>query len=450
MCAHAPIDEARLRPMGAEAATTVRRRLQPHPMSVGEARRFVRHVLVSAGRADLAEDAELLVSEVVTNAVVHAGTPIELVATVRDDTLYVEVADGSHHLPSLRNYTTMAGTGRGLRLLEQLVDCWGVRTDDGGKTLWFELSSTPQSERPEPRRMDPVLSSAVAPSDTGAGGGTVAVTLRNVPILLHAAWQMHAESLLREYLLARLDVANATEEIEAHAAANDAMSLLREQIPPPELGDDPEELMAGATEPFVSRDSVTVSVPRASLPNFHLLNRNLDAAVSLAESGGLLTQPTQPELRSFRRWLCQQVRDQAQGTRPTPWEFAADPLEGPARSTVAWDDDAVVSSSQALIAADDTNRILGVSRSALTMLGYDTSDELVHHRLVEIIPVRFHQAHLAGFTMNLAAGRSPLIGRAVVVPALRRDGTEVMVELLVTSHSLPNGRRLFIAELDHP
>lgn len=433
--------------MACEAATADRRRLQPHPASVGAARRFVRHVLVSAGRDDLVEDAELLVSEVVTNAVVHAGTAVELTASVSGNSLYVEVRDGSSHLPGLRNYTAMAGTGRGLRLLEQLVDRWGVRPEDDGKTLWFELSSA-RAGGAEPRPMDFVASLPIAPGTALDDQETVTVTLGNVPLLLHAAWQMHAQSLLREYLLARLDVGNAIEEIETHAAAGDAMSLLGEQIPVPDLGEDPEDLMAGATEPLVSRGLLVVRIPRVSVLNFRLLNDTMDAAVMLAESGGLLSQPTQPELVLLRRWLCQQVQGQAYGTAPTPWNITTDSLQAPARAPVDWDGQDVAMSSRALIAADDTNRIIALSSSARDMLGYDDANELLHHRLLEVIPARFHQAHLAGFTMNLAAGRSPLIGRPVVVPALRRDGVEVLVELVVNSHPLPGGRRLFIAELN--
>ena len=72
----------------------------------------------------------------------------------------------------------------------------------------------------------------------------VAVELHGVPLLLHSAWQMQAESLLREYLLARLDDDNGTDEIERHAAASDAMALLQEQVPAPVLDEDPEALDA--------------------------------------------------------------------------------------------------------------------------------------------------------------------------------------------------------------
>ena len=123
-----------------DPALGVRHRFDPHPSSVGAARRLVRRELDRAGRADLVECAELVVTEVVTNALVHAGTPIDVAVRLDGDTLVVEVGDGSPQQPVVRHHGALAGTGRGLRLLEGMVDRWGSRAGDDGKTVWFELS----------------------------------------------------------------------------------------------------------------------------------------------------------------------------------------------------------------------------------------------------------------------------------------------------------------------
>ena len=117
------------------------RLLQAHPSSVAMARKVVRDVLTVAQREDLIETAQLLVSEVVTNALVHAGTPIDFHASVGDVGLRVEVSDGSTQVPAPRRYAAMAGTGRGLRLVQQLVNDWGSQARPDGKTVWFELDS---------------------------------------------------------------------------------------------------------------------------------------------------------------------------------------------------------------------------------------------------------------------------------------------------------------------
>jgi PAS domain S-box-containing protein len=105
----------------------------------------------------------------------------------------------------------------------------------------------------------------------------------------------------------------------------------------------------------------------------------------------------------------------------------------------------VTASTRALVAADDTGRIIAISPPALTLLGYDDASQLVGKRLVTIIPPRFRQAHLAGFTLFFSTGRAPLLGRAVTVPALRQDGSEFPVELTIRSEGLPGGRHVFVA-----
>ena len=117
--------------------------------SVGVARRLLRHELTTLGHtdidADLVDAAGLLVSELVTNAVVHARTDITLRATLRRGVLRIEVADGSPVIPTPRRPTALAGTGRGLQLVDRLANRWGVEKSRGGKTIWFELSPVEQA-----------------------------------------------------------------------------------------------------------------------------------------------------------------------------------------------------------------------------------------------------------------------------------------------------------------
>jgi PAS domain S-box-containing protein len=210
---------------------------------------------------------------------------------------------------------------------------------------------------------------------------------------------------------------------------------------------DPDTVMSMATEPAVFDPDLRLLVPRTSVPNFAALDVMLDEAMRLAEHGELSWPPTQPEIQAMRSWICEQVQSQAVGGPATAWSplpSALPPEHGSA--DVDWDDVTVRESPLALLAADDANRILAVSRSTLDLLGYDDPAELVGNRLVSVIPERFRQAHIAGFTLHLVNGRSPLIGRRVTVPALRRDGTEVEVGLQIDSQVLPQGRTLFTAE----
>jgi len=423
-------------------ARGVHRSLEPHPASVGDARRLVREVLSETGRDDLAEAAALVVTELVTNALVHAGTRIGLLTRVDGDGLRVEVTDGSPQLPTLRHNGTLAGTGRGLMLVQRTVDRWGVDSHRTGKTVWFELAAggTPRASYLDAPRDVQVLSR----SDEH---GLVEVELHNVPLLLHVAWHQHAEALLREYLLFSLGNEVDLEGLQAHAASSDAISLMYDHLPDPGVGEDPDTLMTTVVEPDVSSQCERLPVPAKSLLHFQVLGQTLDAALALADDGVLLTPPTQPEVRAFRRWICGEVERQSQGRAPLPWEDHSDAAPPVAQTQLAWPTGEVTGSDLAVIAADDTNGIIAVSRPALDLLGYDDPGQLVGRRLMGIIPPRYRQAHVAGFTLHLANGRAPLLERPVIVPALCRDGSETVVELTVEAVTLPGGRAVFVATL---
>jgi anti-sigma regulatory factor (Ser/Thr protein kinase) len=123
--------------------------LPPTTASVPVARRFVRARLgAAAGAADGCADASvdvdtaaLLVSEVVTNAILHARSTVTLTVDVADDVVRITVRDGSPVQPRVHAFAPTSATGRGLLLLDRLAKRWGVETDPvtGGKVVWFEV-----------------------------------------------------------------------------------------------------------------------------------------------------------------------------------------------------------------------------------------------------------------------------------------------------------------------
>ncbi|MEU5886989.1 SpoIIE family protein phosphatase [Streptomyces sp. NPDC047461] len=115
-------------------------RLTPDPVEVGRARSVVREQLHDWGLARLADAAELLVSELVTNAVRHSRSrPLQL-RLVRGDTLLCEVDDDDHDLPTLLSAGPEDEFGRGLRIVSTLAREWGTSRTKAGKTVWFELT----------------------------------------------------------------------------------------------------------------------------------------------------------------------------------------------------------------------------------------------------------------------------------------------------------------------
>ncbi|MDW4905415.1 SpoIIE family protein phosphatase [Streptomyces sp. ADMS] len=115
-------------------------RLALDPAEVGRARAVVREQLYDWGLERLVESAEVLVSELVTNAVRHShGRPVEL-RLVRGETLLCEVDDDDHTLPTLLSTDPTDLFGRGLRVVSTLAREWGTSRTVAGKTVWFELT----------------------------------------------------------------------------------------------------------------------------------------------------------------------------------------------------------------------------------------------------------------------------------------------------------------------
>ncbi|MFD7433144.1 ATP-binding protein [Streptomyces sp. NPDC059861] len=124
-------------------ASQLKRRLGRADLrAVPEARRELRDLLRHWGQPGRAEIAELLTSELVTNAIVHTDQEAVLTATVGPHGLRVEVRDYVARRPRLRVANPDENThGRGLVLVESLADAWGVRPHESGKSVWFELEA---------------------------------------------------------------------------------------------------------------------------------------------------------------------------------------------------------------------------------------------------------------------------------------------------------------------
>ena len=89
---------------------------------------------------EVVDCAILLTSELVTNAVRHAGTRVIVRLDTRDHRLRVEVVDAVERRPQPRHADLLAEGGRGLELVDALAADWGVDGGPGGKSVWFELA----------------------------------------------------------------------------------------------------------------------------------------------------------------------------------------------------------------------------------------------------------------------------------------------------------------------
>ncbi len=130
-----------MNPAGAEAWA-----FPPEPSSSRKARRRVSSALEARHLEAVSVTVAQVVSELATNAVLHARTPFEVRVHVLDGYVRIEVHDRTGRRPVRRYFSDQATSGRGLRLVEELCHAWGVDPDpdgdgDGdGKTVWAEVA----------------------------------------------------------------------------------------------------------------------------------------------------------------------------------------------------------------------------------------------------------------------------------------------------------------------
>jgi CheY-like chemotaxis protein/anti-sigma regulatory factor (Ser/Thr protein kinase) len=124
--------------------------LGPQPADVPAARRFLAAQCQRWGCAELLTDAHIVVTELVTNAFLHAGTRCELRAGLSDRALRLQVTDYGPGMPDPQAADDRAEHGRGLLLVSALCVAWGVEAlPDGGKVVWAEIIRT-EAEDGEP------------------------------------------------------------------------------------------------------------------------------------------------------------------------------------------------------------------------------------------------------------------------------------------------------------
>ncbi len=109
--------------------------------SVPLAREFVREALDDWGATHLNDEASLIVTELATNAVLHAGSPYEVRLRRTEGVVRIEVADGDPGTPEPQPFSATAESGRGIVLVSAISASWGIDTQPGrGKVTWAELN----------------------------------------------------------------------------------------------------------------------------------------------------------------------------------------------------------------------------------------------------------------------------------------------------------------------
>ncbi len=430
------------------------------PVSAREARRFLNGFLVENGIAgERAEAAELALSEVVTNAVLHAHTGFDVaLALTTAQALRVEVTDRNPQLPVQRGYTEQATTGRGLELVAAYTHGCGVDSHGPhGKTVWFVLLDDALPFDAEQHLLD---AWDMDPDD--AGGGTERFVLLGLPPRLWLASREHHDAVLRELALWAAEHPDGAPDADRMALADRARAWISSQLVA-EL-----DRRASSTAPVHRglpqghRDmlphtpaalDLEVSVPVDAARAFGALQDVLDTAERLAVAGQLLARPALPEVVAVRDWACEQAISQQAGVLPSPWpgtsqeRFTTEVRDRAEPELPGWDMRTVADSDRGALAADDANRIIAVSRSLADALRWRVED-LVGRRVVAVIPPELREAHVAGFTRHLTTGERQVLGVHLTLPVLRADGTQIECRVLIEQAPASSGRTVYIAWME--
>lgn len=282
--------------------------LEPEPRSVTAARRWMRGLMRDVGHEELIDTAELATSELVTNAVLHAGTEISVVVNVEGADVLVEIQDGSETglLPPVvlpeeatSDPATVPSVGNGLFILSAVTRSWGVREEPGqGKAVWFV---------PAPTSGDPQLPSTPT-NGRARGEGIVAVELLRAPVIMLWNEMSRCRDLARELSLLLL------------SGQRNSLTALAEQFLHSYVTD--EDGWQALHDAYVEgRTTATVPIrvrrARAGLvPGFDELLARLD---ELSRTGALLTVPAPAPGRAVRAWVLGEIERQVTGVPAQPW-----------------------------------------------------------------------------------------------------------------------------------
>jgi serine phosphatase RsbU (regulator of sigma subunit)/anti-sigma regulatory factor (Ser/Thr protein kinase) len=312
--------------------------VDPVPQAAASARAWLRP-LVAAIDPELASVSVLLISEVVTNSILHARTPIAVAAEAAPGRVRVWVADRSSELPSARLYGPRAGTGRGLVMVESLAARWGVTAQAAGKVVWFEVSATSGGPDPTPIPSEPVPVPTPAELLAWLRHGPRPTTSDRRAALRWDRVPVAGASLRRYWLLGippallercREEYAAFLRELRlvAQRSADDAARLGPLLLQQGKLGERLATFALAADsdvqtiEPGAEAGQVDLALdgPVALGLNAARYSRLLDDAERAAAAGDWLLGPgPSAPVVAFRRWLLGQIDRQADDRPPRPW-----------------------------------------------------------------------------------------------------------------------------------
>jgi anti-sigma regulatory factor (Ser/Thr protein kinase) len=295
--------------------------LTPDPQSVKQARRWVSEVLETLGRDDLVDSAELGVSELVTNAILHAEPPITVRVRGTKAHPRVEVRDHSHRPPEVNVEMTdeehlLSTIGRGLGIVALYSSTWGSEIAPDGKTVWFEPNTAIRSDGDLSgevfdlsQEVERRLAAADPPQEM------VTIRLLDMPVQVFAHFRARYNELRRELRL--LSLAHGNDYPVARELSELFLQVEQERRQAHGVNRLDEAIDAG-----LDRVDLEYLVPASAPASMQRMLRMLEKADEFCRSQRLLALAATPQQTQLQQWYFNEFVRQAAGEPPTPWPGA--------------------------------------------------------------------------------------------------------------------------------
>jgi anti-sigma regulatory factor (Ser/Thr protein kinase) len=310
--------------LGETRAERLAIRLAADPVGVPGARRFVVDATRALGREQLADAAELCVSELAGNAALHSGASfMDVAVTAAEPGVLVEVEDDGAVAVEAVQPTTLAGdsrapqwqvasTGRGLAIVSMVASQWGSDPTPGGKRVWAQITDPDdvnevrppaQTHRPAP----PAVHGQLLPP------GWVSVRLAACPVQLSLRQDQHLDELVREL---QLMVADRSSD-RSQELATRIRGLLHSPGAARATGRRTAQLAAAKGQTHVDID---MAMPAEFSTVVQELHRAVDTADQLCQDNRLLALSSPADVRALRTWMTEELVGQIDHrAAPRPW-----------------------------------------------------------------------------------------------------------------------------------
>lgn len=293
--------------------------LASSPRAAADARRWVGDICVRLGRQDLVECAELGVSELVANAIIHATAPFKVRVRGTASHPRVEVIDGSTNppvppvsVPGDDDLELLLTFGRGLTMVAQCAVAWGATIETDGKTVWFEPAPQMSDEggaewvidQADPTDPEP-------PRETGLD-----IRLIGVDVPLYTSLDRQYNELRRELRL--LSLSHQSD----YPLAGDLTAMFanfERQFP-----DSYHQQIRAAESRGLPRVDLGFRMVKEAGPVFATMTEMFDVADAFCRAQRLLSLARTAPQRAFHNWLLGELIHQLEGATAQPWNGRSD------------------------------------------------------------------------------------------------------------------------------